>query len=465
MPRIHHENLDEDVPATSDHAVLHSAVGCSAHLLSKDEEAHEKDPVEGRRGRRAERGGDETGGNGGDNFDEDEVTATGRGVLRWRDDLPASFHQIRSSKDYDELHLNGCRVGNFAMQLLCESIWTRLTPAPVPAPASSSASTLLLRSLELFECPGLNEVALRALAGLVASDAPLERLSVQYGLVAEASVEPLLEALKTNTRLRELTIRTGALPIRLGDKAASAVGQSRTLTSLTLSALDINLEGMEMLALRLRSNDRLESLELASALTRIPAPAFHELVSKHNWRLETVYLQGVPDREHQPIVEWVTERNRGVRRSVLAWENVARTGRIVVAVDAPTDPSASSTASCPVLRLLPRALHSFQSKPALVYRMLRDQHLDDLVGHWQQQQQKQQTMQQQQTPTTTTTTPTQQHRMMAAARTAMYTTTARAPTRKKPGLGRAVYFQKSPPPPPPLSHRPRRHPAGRSGGS
>jgi hypothetical protein len=264
-----------------------------------------------------------------------------------------------------------------------------------------------------------------------------------------------LEALKTSTRLRELTIRTGALPIRIGDKAASAVGQSQTLTSLTLSALDINREGMELLALRLRSNDHLESLELASALTPIPSPAFQELVSKHNWRLETVYLQGAPD---QRIVEWVTERNQGVRRSVLAWENVARTGRIV-AVDAPTGPSASSTASCQVLQLLPRALHSFQSKPTLVYRMLRDKHLDDLVGHWQQQQQQQQqqqlllqqTMQQQQQP------------MMLAARSGMYTTTARTLTRKKPGLGRAVYFQKSPPPPPPLSHRQRRHPAGRSG--
>jgi hypothetical protein len=181
MLRIHHENLDEDVPATSDHAVLHSAVGCSTHLLSKDEEAHEMDKVEGRRGRRAERGGDGKGGNGGDNFDEDKGTATGRAVLRWRDDLPASFHQIRSSKDYDELHLSGCRVGNFAMQLLCESIWTR---PPVATTPTSSAS-ILLRSLELFECQGLNEVALRALAGLVRSDAPLEKLSVQYGLVPD----------------------------------------------------------------------------------------------------------------------------------------------------------------------------------------------------------------------------------------------------------------------------------------
>jgi hypothetical protein len=443
--RIRHEDLDkDDVPTTSDDAVLHSA--CASH--STYNRTTTTTTTKGARG-----GAGGTIGDDDDNHDdEDDDDDQEHGVLRWRDDLPESFHRIRSSKDCDELHLNGCRVGNFAMQLLCESIWTRppVTPAPAPAPTPTSASSALLplRSLELFECPGLNGVALRALAGLVQSDAPLEKLSVQYGftVVAETTIEPLLEALATNARLRELTIRTGSLPIRIGDKAASAVGQSPTLTSLTLSAMDINLEGMEMLALRLRSNDRLESLELASALTRIPSHAFRELVSKHNWRLETVYLQGVPDREHQHIVEWVTERNRGVRRSLQAWENVARTGRIVV-VDAPTDPSARPTLPCPVLQLLPRALHSFQSKPTLVYRMLRDQHLDDLVGHWQ-----------------------QQAMASMAARSAMDTTTTattRTLTRKKPGLGRAVYFQKSPPPPPPppLSPLERRHPAGRRGGS
>lgn len=385
--RIHREDLGDDVdgvPATTDGAVLQSALGNSGnHFGSKEQEQENQGERDGNAevahgggGRRSRRGA--------------------------RADLfaPASFGRVQASsrEDCDELHVNFCRVGNYFLLVLSEAVWGRRRERQQPpsAPIAPSLPPILFPAtlsrgldLELFECEGLDGVAVAALAALVGSDAPLERLAVQHGFVLAqqetAGVEPLLEALATNTRLRELKIRAGHLPVRIGERAARAVGQSRTLASLTISGIDIPLEDMERLARYLRRNDRLESLDLASALTRVPSKAFLHLVASCNWRLETVHLQGIPDRDYDQIAGWTRVRNLRVRNSMAAWEELVRTGRVAAAAGAAAADPADPTGGCPMLMLLPLALQSLQSKPTLAFRLLREKHLDDLVMLWQQQ--------------------------------------------------------------------------------